>query len=250
MTTRDSRLAIVTGTSRGLGLAIARDLLDRGWSVLGSARSEAPDALDHERYAHLRLDFSSLTEAAGRLEEVLGAWDVAQLHRLALVNNAGVLEPMAPVHALDPESLERAVVINVAAPIWLMGLALRTAPDVPLRIVNIGSGASTSAYPGWAAYCSTKAALRMAAMVLGVEAEEVPDLADRDLAVVDFAPGVVETRMQEQIRGTDASRFPRRERFVEMKESGQLLDPRTPAAAVADLVESDDLPPFSERRFG
>ncbi|MGM0576425.1 MAG: SDR family NAD(P)-dependent oxidoreductase [Myxococcota bacterium] len=249
MTRTPSRLAIVTGTSRGLGLAVARTLLDEGWSVLGSARSEAPGELCRDGYSHVIADLSEPAAAAERFEEAVDdLMGRVEPERLGLVNNAGVLAPIAPTPDLGPDDLIRALTVNVAAPVWLMGLLVRRASDVPLRIVNIGSGASTSAYPGWSAYCSTKAALRMAGMVLGAELEEVPDLEGRDVAVVDFAPGVVATGMQERIRATDASRFPRRAKFVELHETGQLLEPGEPAAEVSRILASDDLPPFSERR--
>ena len=117
-------------------------------------------------------------------------------------------------------------------------------------MVNVSSGAATKAYPGWGAYCLGKAGLRMASMVGAIEAEEISGLAERDIAVVSFAPGVIETPMQDEVRASDPDHFPRRQRFVELKESGSLLDASLPAAAIADLLDSDDLPRYTETRYG
>ena len=111
------------------------------------------------------------------------------------------------------------------------------------------SGAAVNPYPGWAAYCAGKAALRMAGQVLGLEAAEVPALAGRDLAVVAYPPHVVATAMQEAIRATSPEQFPRRQKFALLHESGALVTPDGPAAEIAELLGSDGLPPFSERRY-
>ena len=245
-----ARLAIVTGTSRGIGLATAAALLERGWSVLGVARSAAPKELRRDGYEHARLDLSDLAATGAWLEgEYAPRGALGDAERVGLVNNAALLQPVAAVHRLEPEALARAACANLAAPIWLAGFVLRHAPRAPVRIVELSSGAASSPYAGWSAYCATKAGLDMAARVLARELEEVDDLRGRDVAVVSYAPGVVATQMQAELRAADARDFPRRQRFVELHEGGELVDPARPAAEIADLLEADGLPPLSERRF-
>ena len=69
------------------------------------------------------------------------------------------------------------------------------------------------------------------------------------MAAIAYAPHVVATPMQEEIRDADTDDFPRRQRFVELHERDQLVPPQGPAAEIADLLEADDLPAWSERRF-
>lgn len=245
-----SALALVTGTSRGIGAAVARELLERGWRVLGVARGAPADGLEGGAYRHERVDLSDLAQLEafgdGTLRDALGD---ARPARVGLVNNAGTLSPLGPLPELPLAELARATVVNALAPVYLTGCVLRHAPDAATRIVDLSSGAATSAYPGWTAYCSTKAALKMAGDVLAVELDETESLRGRDVALVSYAPHVVATRMQEELRATPESAFPRRARFVALHEEGALVAPEGPAAEIADVLEADDLPRHSTRRY-
>ncbi|MCK5944410.1 MAG: SDR family NAD(P)-dependent oxidoreductase [Planctomycetes bacterium] len=242
-------LAIVTGSSRGIGRAITSALLARGYDVVGVART-APADLDHERYSHFACDLADLDAVARTFEaEVPKSVPFAGRARIALVNNAGILE-IASVPAAQLERLDASLRVNTVVPMYLHGWLCRTAPAAArLRVVDISSGAADSPYPGWSAYCASKAALDMAGRVLAEERDEVAALQGRDLAVVSYAPGVVATDMQAQIRAADDGQFPRRQRFVDLHQQGELVDPAGPADEIAGLIERDDLPPFSRSRF-
>lgn len=246
MSSTQDRLALVTGTTSGLGAAVAHALLGSGWRVLGVARRPSP--IQHERYEHATAD---LGDPAG-LEELVarhGA-SLAGRSRVALVNNAGQVGPVASIPRLRLDELLRATALNAVGPAWLMGRVAELSGSAPLRVVNVSSGAATRAYAGWGAYCMGKAALRMASQVLATEAEEVPALQGRDLAVVSYAPGVIDTAMQADVRASDAAEFPRLQRFLDLKSSGALVAPELPAAEIVKLLERDDLPRYSEIRFG
>jgi len=245
------RLCVVTGTTSGIGLALTRLLLARGWRVLGAARREAP--LAHPGYRHVRLDVGDLDAleafCAGPLAEALGAAGVA---RLGLVNGAAVLGPVGPTLRLGAAALARAHAVNAVAPVRLMGALLAGAAGRPLRIVNVSSGAATRAYAGWSAYCATKAALRMAGQVVAAEAAAFPAGAagPPDLAVVSYEPGVVDTEMQAAVRETVRQDFPALDRFLDLHATGALAAPERPAAEIAALLERGGGPVFEERRLG
>lgn len=243
-------LAIVTGTSRGIGRAVALALLERGFEVAGVSRN-TPDGLEHERYRHFVCDLTDLDATRQMFEAELPArMRPDARRRIGLVNNAGRLD-VEPVVEARLENLAASLTVNVAVPIYLHGWALRHAADgAAVRIVDVSSGAASSPYPGWVAYCASKAALEMAGEVLAVELDEVPAVRGRDVAVVAYAPGVVATRMQEQIRAASDAAFPRRARFLELHANDELLDPARPAAEIAELLRSDGLPSFSRRHFG
>lgn len=245
------RFAFVTGTSRGIGQALAEQLLERGWSVVGAARGDAPASLQQAGYRHEQLDLADLEAVRSTLERVLARTDWASFESVALVNNAGLVAPVGAPDQLDLAELDASVRVNLSVPMWIAGRFLAAVPtSVPLRLVHLGSGAATSSYSGWSAYCASKAGLAMAARCLARDAEQMPHLAGRDLRVLDYAPGVVATEMQSTIRGVDESHFPNRARFVELHASGALVAPSGPATELADLLESADLPPYSARRFG
>jgi len=242
------RLAIVTGTSSGLGRATATCLLRESWHVCGLARRKA--VIDDPDYDHLQIDLSNLAETKARVRGRFPDGSVLSSYtRLALVNNAGTLGEVVSIPRLDPERLLASLALNVVAPAFLAGYLASLAGSRPLRIVDISSGAAAKAYPGWGAYCMGKAALRMAGMVLATEGGEVPALALSRISVVSFAPGVIDTPMQERVRASDPGEFPRLSRFVELKEDGALIPPEKPARRIAEILLDDSLPPFSEERF-
>lgn len=250
--------ALVTGTSSGLGLALAELLVDRGWTVLGVARRSAPidraAPLERAGYTHQQADLGQSASLAEHFDARFpDRWRLAERPRIALVNNAAVLGPVGAITAADPVAFTQAMAINVTAPAWLTGRfaewCAARCPTTPLRVVNVSSGAAHKPYPGWGAYCASKAALHLLGATIGVEADEMPALAGSNLRIVGFAPGVVDTAMQTAIRARSVDEMPRVQRFLDLKRDGDLLPPEAPAAAIADLLGRDDLPRFHETRY-
>lgn len=223
--------AIVTGHSKGLGAAIAGELLARGVPVLGLARGGAA-ALAAQYPRLLQQVALDLSDAAA-----LGQWMAGPALRdwldgcgvALLVNNAGVVNPVGPLNEQDPAVVLRAVSLNVAAPLALAAAVVRAAAGAETRILHISSGAARSAYPGWSVYCATKASLDQHARAVALDG-------DARVKAVSLAPGVIDTGMQEEIRATPESRFPMRERFVQMKSQGTLASPEQCARTVADYL--------------
>ncbi len=149
----------------------------------------------------------------------------------AVVNNAGVLGPVAPIDSLATDDFERHFRTNVLGVLTGIQLALRSREaGRPLRVVNVSSGASIRPFSGWAAYCSSKAAVNMLTQVAAREHD------DGATSVIAVAPGIIETAMQRAIRETDKALFADVDRFVDLKNSGQLLHPADAAVTLAWLV--------------
>jgi NAD(P)-dependent dehydrogenase (short-subunit alcohol dehydrogenase family) len=170
------RIAIVTGTSSGIGAAIADSLLEHKWGVIGISRRHVD--IENAAYQHLQLDLAdleSLTEIANeQLEPILKE---PRWQRVGLVNNAATIGALRPIEEIDPSHFARVFRVNAIAPIYLMGFVTRGIPNETwLRIVNISTGAAVQGVPGLGDYGSSKAALRMAGMVLAAElhSEERP----------------------------------------------------------------------------
>lgn len=246
-----TRVAIVTGTSAGIGEAVARALLGRDWTVVGIARRPSP--LTHAGYHHVAFDLARVEDEHSALEQQLAPLIAnASPRRIGLVNNAAAAEGLMPIARLDPALLARTYAVNVVAPIWLMGLVLRRAgDDTKVRIVNVSSGAATTGFPGLAAYGSSKAALRLAGMSLTSEWQSPPNANQprRDAAILSYEPGVVETDMQRYARSRSRDEFPWVSIFQEFAARGLLVPPERPAADIVAFLESDDQQPFSERRL-
>ena len=243
------KLAVVTGSTSGIGEAVARQLAEGGWQVLGIARREG--TLSHPAYRHHRLDLSD-TAAVERyfLHDFIEAYPARELERVALVNNAGLLEPMATVPNLPMAALTTAFTVNTVVPMWLMGFFLRAYAGVALRIVNVSSAAANNSRPGWAAYCATKAALQMAGRVFGDEMENgYPSGIGEKAGILAYEPGLVDTAMQTQIRQTPEENFPIVRRFIGFFEAGKLQAPEKPASEIRDFLESDPDTPYREDRI-
>ncbi len=162
-------LAIITGASRGLGLALARALARDGWALVLDARG-APDL---ERAAR---ELGAITEVAAIPGDVADDWHRQALLSAAgdtvdlLVNNASVLGP-SPQPALADypiDQLEHVYAVNVLAPLALGQIVLPRMPERG-RIINVTSDAAVEPYQGWGGYGSSKAALEQLTAILAAE---------------------------------------------------------------------------------
>jgi NAD(P)-dependent dehydrogenase (short-subunit alcohol dehydrogenase family) len=198
------QVAIITGASRGLGLALATELADRGWSLVIDARgADALAAAENElaRRTTVRAIPGDVTDPAHRHALVKAAIELGGAID-AVVNNASHLGPSPqPLLAHYPLDVVRRVYeVNVFAPLALVQDALPSLRPGG-RIINITSDAAVEAYEGWGGYGSSKAALEQLTAVLGAERS--------DLRVYRVDPGDLRTQMhQEAFPGEDISDRP------------------------------------------
>jgi NAD(P)-dependent dehydrogenase (short-subunit alcohol dehydrogenase family) len=230
----EGQTAIVTGGARGLGRAVAEVMAAAGANVVIASRN-APQ-LDEVVAAIQASGGKALAYAADVADErqvqelVLGTERWVGPATI-LVNNAGVLEPMAPLARTDATTWLRHVAVNVGG-VYLCARAVL--PGMVERgygrIVNISSSAARRASAGWTAYCAAKAAVDQLTRALALEIE------DSGVTACAFYPGYMATAMQERIRRASPANFPRVEEFRELERQGKLRDPHEPARAVAYLA--------------
>ncbi|MEK8128414.1 SDR family NAD(P)-dependent oxidoreductase [Paenibacillus filicis] len=234
---------IITGTTRGLGAALAAGWLREGALVVGLARTYDGTLgrlaeQNGARFEWIACDLAETGRLTEKLEEALERIPLEQADRLTLVHNAGVLEPMGPLEVASASDLALHTSVNLTAPLVLTSAFIRlTEPyrhTVERTIVAVSSGAARKPYAGWSAYCATKAGLDMLARCIAVEQGDAPG-AVRFLSI---APGVIDTRMQEQIRATADEAFPAKARFVKLQASGQLLSPDEAAGKLIRFIGS------------
>lgn len=227
-------IAILTGHSRGLGAAIAAELLVRGVAVLGLARGGNPALA--KAYPQLlterRLDLSDPAAVTGWLASDDWRALASGKEPLLLINNAGLLQPVGPVDHQDGEEIVRAVNLNVTAPLLLTSALAAARAGRELRVLHVSSGAARNAYAGWSVYCATKAALDQHARAVALDG-------GAGVRICSLAPGVIDTDMQAEIRAGSAELFPLLERFKGLKADGNLVPPAVAAASLVDYLLSD-----------
>ncbi|MDC3424675.1 (S)-benzoin forming benzil reductase [Aquibacillus sp. 3ASR75-11] len=231
--------AVVTGTSRGLGESIAKKLMKIGIHIIGVSRNENEGLALYAKecgtsYVHVPCDIRNPKQ----VEEVftkIGETVFDQRPELVyLINNAGVVEPIDHVGNLDAMKLSDHVNVNLLAPMVITNLFLQRAEQTAtcLITVNVTSGAGESAVYGWSAYCSTKAGLNRYTETVALEQEE----RGTNNKTIAFSPGIMDTKMQDQIRSSTEDAFKEVEKFKQYKENNLLKSTDRIAGALADLL--------------
>lgn len=231
------RICILTGASRGLGLAMAQQLRAQGVRLLTLARQPNPglDGTDVEQWA---VDLSAPAAAAARLRAWVAALPRAELATLTLINNAAGLARLAPLGDVDADDLSAAIRVGLEAPMLLTSAFLRGSADLtaPRKVLNISSGLGRRAMAGSAVYCAAKAGLDHLSRAVALE--EAARL--NGAKIVALAPGVIDTDMQVQLRNADPATFSERDLFACMKAEGRLDSPGAAAAKVLAYLDRAD----------
>ena len=222
--------AIVTGASRGIGAATARELATQGAAVLLTSRSTAEiEGIAAEirengaKAEAIRCDVTGYDEVAAavaRCRTAFGRIDI-------LVNNAGMIEPIARLADSDPAAWAAAADVNYKGVYHGLRAAIPPMLDQGSGvIVNVSSGAATGTLEGWSHYNSSKAA------ALSLTRCAHAEYGDRGVRVVGFSPGTVMTGMQVAIKASGLNPVSRLDPSVHK-------DPAVPARAIAWLCSDD-----------
>jgi benzil reductase ((S)-benzoin forming) len=220
----------ITGTSKGLGKAIAEELLQKeNNTVIGISRT---NSISHSRYTHHSFDLGDI-DKLNRMIPLLFS-DLANATTVVLINNAGLLGQVGRIGEITSASIDEVVRVNVTAPAILMNEFIERYKTYPMKvIINVSSGAGKRSIDGWGAYCASKAALDMLSMVAAQEEQ----LRDNNFKIFSVAPGIVDTDMQVQIRGVDVKDFSRLQEFKDYKSKGMLARAEDVAKKYISLVE-------------
>lgn len=241
--TQNAPLTLLTGASRGLGLAVAEQLLAAGHRVVAIARKAPP--LTHANLTAWTADLADAAPVAARLESFIAGLGLDGARELALVNNAGVISELAPLSDIAAADLANAVRVGLEAPMLLTAAFLRASAawTVPRKVVLVSSGLGRRAMAGSASYCAAKAGLDHLARAVALEEAAKPHGAK----IVSLAPGVIDTDMQVQLRAADPAKFSSHGLFVGLKTGGQL---DSPATAAAKMIAYMNRPTFGDDPIG
>jgi NAD(P)-dependent dehydrogenase (short-subunit alcohol dehydrogenase family) len=236
-------LTILTGASRGMGHAMAEQLIASGHDLLCISR-KTNDVLAGlasrrgvacEQWAH---DLARPESAAAKLETWLSRRDGDALESVTLINNAGLLPPIAPLGEVPARDLSDALRVDLEAPMLLAGAFLRATARWKARrnILNISSGLGRNPMASQAAYCAAKAGMDHFSRCVALEQAPLANGAK----ICSLAPGVIDTDMQVHLRGADGTRFPDVGTFIGLKDKGVLASPQDAATRILAFLARPD----------
>ncbi len=235
-------LYIITGASRGMGLAMARQFILPGNHLLCISRQQSAELEELAEQQCIpieqwRCDLADAQPVADQLHFWLAPRE-RELSSITLINNAGVIPTIAPLSEVPAQELLRAMRVGIEAPMLLSAAFLNASATwpIPKKILNISSGLGRRAMASQAGYCAAKAAMDHFTRCLALEEAIKPHGAK----VCSIAPGVIDTDMQIQLRSAPDASFPDKSAFVGMKDNGSLTSPQEAAdRLISYLFRSD-----------
>ncbi len=236
-------LFILTGHSRGMGRAMAEQLLAPDRLLLGISRSLAEGLADaaHAAGAPLTEWQADLAEGAvvsRQLQAWLHSQAPAPWQRVVLINNAGLIPAIVPLRDADADDLARALRVGLETPMQLCAAFLGATAGwaAERQVMNISSGLGRRPMTSQSAYCAAKAGMDHFTRCLALDEARQP----RGARVCSVAPGVIATDMQRQLRSADGAQFPDRAGFEALHAQGQLSTPHDSAQRLLAFLDRPD----------
>jgi NAD(P)-dependent dehydrogenase (short-subunit alcohol dehydrogenase family) len=236
-------LYVLTGGSRGMGLAIAEQLLQTGNTLICISRNQQASLTTQAQQVGVHLeqwthDLADGASASLALKAWLEKQSSQSFQSATLINNAGVIPNIGPLSQADPYNLAMALRVGLEAPMQLCAAFLGATEhwQMPRKVVNISSGLGRRAMASQAGYCAAKAGMDHFTRCLALEEALKPNGAK----VTSLAPGVIDTDMQIQLRGAAAEKFPDQGGFQQLKATGMLTSPADAAKRILDYLARPD----------
>ena len=219
-----SRVALITGSSKGIGLSLTKLLLEEKFYVYGYSRT---NQLKNPNFHFHKTDLSDLNTLKN-----IALPDLDSAKEIFLINNAGEIGDIKKYGNKDLESIINEININLSAPTIICNKFIRKYNRLKSRltIINISSGAALRPIKSWGTYCQSKAGIDMLTKIINEENEKIK--------AYSIYPGVVNTEMQEKIRNTSVEHFPLKHKFVDYYKKNKLTNPETVASKIYYIMSN------------
>lgn len=233
---------IITGASRGIGFALAKQLIREGNELVCVARTKNGDLVELAQNQNvpltfLQCDLSDSNEAVKLMDRIVQSLKNSP-KSVTLINNAGIIDPIGRVENNDSAAVAKHISVNLTAPMILTSTFIDAFRNMKIdkKVVNISSGAGRRAISGWSSYCASKAGLDHFSRVVALEQQNVP----YGVKVISLAPGIIDTDMQAKIRQSDKSEFESVETYIQYKKNGDLSLPEETAEKIIKIINRSD----------
>ena len=215
------KLAIITGSSYGIGKALAKILLDNNFQVYGYSRT---NSIVHKNFTFIQADLSDTDSV-----NIIKLPQANASSSVILINNAATIGKISPINQKSNNDILYEYNLNLIAPVLISKKVIDNYIQNNKLIINISSGAAIKSISGWATYCSSKAA--MDSFTLNINEEE-----HNNLRAISIYPGIVNTKMQENIRKASSESFPLLNKFKDYFTKNELAEPRTVAKRIYEII--------------
>jgi benzil reductase ((S)-benzoin forming) len=226
---------LISGTSKGIGEAVALNLLEKGHTVLGISRSIS-DKLKFAKYYHFAYDLTDTSHLSQVMEKASDVFIQQSFDFICLVNNASALEPFGRIEKCPMAKIDAHVRIGLIAPMILTSMFIRMFYNDKTRkkVVFISSGAAFAASAEDSIYCSSKAGLHMFAQCVGLEQQNRVN----GFEVVSIGPGMVDTPMQLAARSVTIEEYSGVDFYIQAYKDGKLEKPEIVAEKIYKIMEN------------
>lgn len=229
----------ITGASKGLGLALCKQLIEKdAVKIYAFSRSNSEplqNLIDKgsEKLQHISLDLNTPELAVSLFQDTMQKAPLTEAKQIVLINNAGAIDPIAPMDELEYHSLMQCLNVNLVTPALLSSAFIKVTQNLKMdrRIFNVSSGAGRNPIGSWGPYCMAKSGMDMFSRVIAKEQSS------EGILCMSFGPGIMDTGMQETIRSTQSDKFADLSRFIAFKEDGLLLDAQTVSDVICKLLD-------------
>ncbi|TYS09133.1 (S)-benzoin forming benzil reductase [Bacillus subtilis] len=231
---------IITGTSRGIGGALAQKLIDSNHRLYCISRQTNQNLIDqdtHMQYFSFDIKETHKIEA---LFQNLFAHIKRDPHPegIYLINNAGMLSPVGPIEHNKAEDILQHMQVNLIAPMVMISQFVKRTKhiDTDKRIMNISSASAKYVLPSQSCYSTSKAGLDSFTKSIKLEQENQQN----PVKIAAVYPGVIDTQLQTEIRSVRKEDFPYVDEFIQLKEAGKLQSPEDTADALIHFLTHDE----------
>jgi benzil reductase ((S)-benzoin forming) len=239
-------LTILTGASRGMGFAMAQQLIEAGHHLICISRNtnDSLDALAKQHKTSLEqwsFDLADGAPACKRLNTWLASRDANEFANATLINNAAVLPKISPLRDASASDIAMTLRVGLESAMQLTAVFLGAtqAWSCERKVLNISSGNGRRAMASQSIYSAVKAGMDHYTRCVAEE-EKLVGGERKGAKLCSLAPGIIDTDMQTHLRDSDPAKFPAHSMFVDYKESGHLLSPEAAAKRVLAYLARKD----------